>query len=205
MQVAEEQIDPATGKVILRLVPQKRLMTVLDLLCYTSGIVYPPQFRDTEIHNLYRKAVFARDKTLADFVASLGALPLAHQPGEVWEYSWSTDVLARAVEVVSGQSFDQFLQGRIFDPLRMIDTGFHVPETTDPTRLPGSIGNVHGEGFGGRFLEPKATFGLVQNASAHHINHQANSKCWTTQNAAWCQQTPATRCKPVQGFATRHL
>jgi CubicO group peptidase (beta-lactamase class C family) len=129
MQVAEEQIDPATGKVTLQLVPQNRLMTVLDLLRHTSGLVYPPQFRDTEIHKLYRKAVFARDKTLADFVASLGALSLAHQPGEVWEYSWSADVLARVVEVASRQSFDQFLQGRIFGPLQMIDTGFHVPET----------------------------------------------------------------------------
>jgi CubicO group peptidase (beta-lactamase class C family) len=72
--------------------------------------------------------VFTRNTTLAEFVASLGKLPLAHQPGEVWEYSWGVDVLARVVEVASGQPFDQFLHGRIFGPLHMIDTGFYVPK-----------------------------------------------------------------------------
>ena len=47
----------------------------------------------------------------------------------MWEYSWGVDVLARVVEVASGQPFDQFLQGRIFGPLHMIDTGFYVPES----------------------------------------------------------------------------
>jgi hypothetical protein len=73
--------------------------------------------------------VFERDKTLADFVASLAELPLAHQPGEVWEYSWGVDVLARVVEVASGQSFDQFLENRIFAPLHMTETGFYVPQS----------------------------------------------------------------------------
>jgi CubicO group peptidase (beta-lactamase class C family) len=83
---------------------------------------------DSPIHRLYREAVFKRDQTLADFVASLGKLPLAHQPGEVWEYSWGVDVLARMVEVQSGQPFDQFLESHIFQPLHMIDTAFYVPE-----------------------------------------------------------------------------
>jgi CubicO group peptidase (beta-lactamase class C family) len=74
------------------------------------------------------KAAFGADDTLADFVASLAALPLAHQPGEVWEYSWGVDVLARVVEVASGEPFDQFLQSRVFGPLHMVDTGFYVPE-----------------------------------------------------------------------------
>ena len=103
-------------------------MTIRDLLRHTSGLVYPPQFNDTAINRLYNKAVFERDKTLADFVASLADLPLAHQPGEVWEYSWGVDVLARVVEVASGLPFDRFLQDRIFGPLRMVDTGFYVPE-----------------------------------------------------------------------------
>ncbi len=71
---------------------------------------------------------FKRDRTLADFVTDLAAMPLLHQPGEVWEYSWGVDVLARVVEVVSGQPFDQFLEGRLFKPLGMVDTGFFVPE-----------------------------------------------------------------------------
>jgi CubicO group peptidase (beta-lactamase class C family) len=123
MQVATEEADPVTGEVKFALVPPKRLMTVRDLLRHTSGLIYPPQFASTRIHRLYgEKVVFSRNATLADFVASLGKLPLAHQPGEVWEYSLGVDVLARVVEVASGQPFDQFLQGRIFGPLHMMDT-----------------------------------------------------------------------------------
>jgi CubicO group peptidase (beta-lactamase class C family) len=128
MQVGVEKPNPATGKKEITREPPKRLMTIRDLLRHTSGLVYPPQFSNTAINRLYYKAVFERDKTLADFVASLADLPLAHQPGEVWEYSWGVDVLARVVEVASGLPFDQFLQGRIFGPLRMVDTGFYVAQ-----------------------------------------------------------------------------
>ncbi len=128
MQVGVERPNPATGRKEITLEPPKRLMTIRDLLRHTSGLVYPPQFNNTAINRLYNRAVFERDNTLADFVASLAPLPLAHQPGEVWEYSWGVDVLARVVEVASGQSFDAFLQNRIFGPLRMIDTGFYVPQ-----------------------------------------------------------------------------
>jgi CubicO group peptidase (beta-lactamase class C family) len=144
MRVAFQKTDPATGKTEYALDPPKRPMTVRDLLRHTSGLIYPEMdFAYPErgladasadsgiqtIHMLYGwKAVFRRDKTLADFVSSLAGLPLAHQPGEVHEYGWSADVLSRIVEVASGQSFDQFLQSRIFAPLHMVDTGFDVPE-----------------------------------------------------------------------------
>jgi CubicO group peptidase (beta-lactamase class C family) len=128
MKVGIEKTDLATGKTDIALEPQKREMTVRDLLRHTSGLVYRPQFIDSPIRRLYRKAVFARDRTLADFTASLARLPLVHQPGEVWEYSHGVDVLGRIVEVASGQPFDQFLESRIFRPLHMGDTGFYVPE-----------------------------------------------------------------------------
>jgi CubicO group peptidase (beta-lactamase class C family) len=128
MQVATETTNPATGTTGLTYEPQKRPMTVRDLLRHTSRLVYPPQYLDSPIHRLYRNAVFKRDQTLADFVTSLGNLPLAHQPGEVWEYSWGVDVLARIVEVQSGQPFNRFLDDEIFQPLHMVDTGFYVPK-----------------------------------------------------------------------------
>ncbi|MBN8986664.1 MAG: serine hydrolase [Rhizobiales bacterium] len=127
MQVGVERSDPATGKIEIALDLPARPMTVRDLLRHTSGLVYPPQYVDQPINRLYRRANFGRDNTLAEFVASLGSMPLAHQPGEVWEYSWGVDVLARVVEVASGQPFDRFLESRIFEPLRMVDTGFYVP------------------------------------------------------------------------------
>jgi len=144
MRVAFQKTDTATGQTEYGLDPPKRPMTVRDLLRHTSGLIYPEMdFAYPErgladatadsgirtIHMLYGwRAVFRRDKTLADFVSSLAGLPLAHQPGEVHEYGWSVDVLSRVVEVASGQSFDQFLQSRIFAPLHMVDTGFDVPE-----------------------------------------------------------------------------
>jgi CubicO group peptidase (beta-lactamase class C family) len=127
MQVGVEKLDPATGTSSLVLEPQKRPMTVLDLLRHTSGLVYPEE-GNTAVYKVYRSALsFRRDETLAEFVSSLAKLPLAHQPGEVWEYSLGLDVLARVIEVVSGQPFDRFLEDRIFKPLGMIDTGFYVP------------------------------------------------------------------------------
>ncbi|SHH52672.1 serine hydrolase [Bradyrhizobium erythrophlei] len=125
--VGVEDVDPETGKHTLLLEPEKRPMLVIDLLRHTSGLIYPDEGK-TALHMMYGLADFRRNRTLADFVASLASLPLAHQPGEVWEYSWSVDVLARVIEVVSGQPFDQFLDSRIFKPLRMVDTGFYVPD-----------------------------------------------------------------------------
>jgi CubicO group peptidase (beta-lactamase class C family) len=134
MQVVKT--DPATADaILLELEPAKRAMTIRDLLRNTSGLVYAgpdyadPGFGNAAIHALYGvKAPFRRDKPIAPFVASLGALPLLHQPGEVWEYSLGFDVLGRVIEVVSGQPFDQFLQSRLFAPLHMVDSGFSVPE-----------------------------------------------------------------------------
>ena len=133
--------DPATGDPIMvdlarqDFEPAKRAMTIRDLLRNTSGLVYgmgdfaDPGFGNAAVHLLYgARAPFRRDKPIASFVASLGSLPLLHQPGEVWEYSLGYDVLGRVIEVASGQTFDQFLQTRLFAPLRMVDTGFSVPE-----------------------------------------------------------------------------
>lgn len=144
MRVAFQKTDTATGQTEYGLDLPKRPMTVRDLLRHTSGLIYPEldfayperglananaDFGIRAIHMFYGwKAVYRRDKTLADFVSSLAGLPLAHQPGEVHEYGWSVAVLSRVVEVVSGQSFDQFLQSRIFAPLHMVDTGFSVPK-----------------------------------------------------------------------------
>ncbi|UFZ07299.1 beta-lactamase family protein [Bradyrhizobium ontarionense] len=143
MQVGVRRTD-ASGRTEYGLEAPKRAMTVRDLLRHTSGLIYSELdfaypaggLADPDadagirmIHMLYGwKAVYRRDRTLADFVASLASLPLAHQPGEVHEYGWSVDVLGRVIEVASGQPLDQFLRARIFEPLRMVDTGFFVPK-----------------------------------------------------------------------------
>ena len=102
-------------------------ITVQDLLRHTSGLTY--EFRGTTpVHKAYAEARVARLKqTNEDQVEELAGLPLLHQPGTVWEYSRSTDVLGRLVEVISGQTLGAFLSERILAPLGMTDSGFSVP------------------------------------------------------------------------------
>ena len=126
VKVGVEKTDPATNNPTLALEPPIRPMTVQDLLRHTSGLVYGA-FGTTLVHQAYNKAsLFDDSQTLAQFVTKLSTLPLAHQPGTVWEYGMSTDVLARIVEVVSGMPFDQFVEERISKPLGMKDTGFYL-------------------------------------------------------------------------------
>jgi CubicO group peptidase (beta-lactamase class C family) len=104
--------------------PAQRPMTVQDLLRHTSGLSYQFFIEDPSIKKAYEEAkVFSFDQSLAEMVTKLGKLPLAHQPGSTWEYSMSTDVLSRIVEVASGMPFDQFVQEKITNPLKLAATG----------------------------------------------------------------------------------
>jgi CubicO group peptidase (beta-lactamase class C family) len=126
VKVGVEKMDPSGGKATLSLEDPKRAMTVQDLLRHTSGLVYGA-FGNTLVHQAYNQAnLFDAHQTLAEFVTKVSKLPLAHQPGSVWEYSMSTDVLGRIVEVVSGMAFDRFVAGRITGPLGMHDTAFYL-------------------------------------------------------------------------------
>ena len=110
-------------------VPPKRAMTVRDLLRHTSGLSYGFFDRDHPVDQIYMKrGVMIWDRTLAETVEKLGEIPLKYQPGSQFEYSASSDVLGRLIEVVSGQRFDRYLQQHLFDPLEMTDTHFLVPE-----------------------------------------------------------------------------
>jgi CubicO group peptidase (beta-lactamase class C family) len=132
VKVGVEKTDPATGKPALTLEDVQHPVTVQDLLRHTSGLVYGP-FGNTLVHQAYRHAnLFDSNQTLADFVTKLTKLPLAHQPGTVWEYGMSTDVLGRLVEVVSGMPFDRFVEERITRPLGMHDTAFYLPPAQAP-------------------------------------------------------------------------
>lgn len=109
--------------------------TVRDLLLHTSGIGGTHVAPDAPLAEQYRAGRFDdRNQTLEQLVDKLAEIPLLFQPGQDWRYGISTDVLARVVEVASGQSFDRFLQDNIFDPLAMHDTGFYV-EPANARRL----------------------------------------------------------------------
>jgi CubicO group peptidase (beta-lactamase class C family) len=108
-------------------VPVERDLTIQDLLRHTSGLTY--EFRGSgPVHKMYMGAkVYSRAQNSADQVATLGRLPLLHQPGTRWEYGRSTDVVGRLVEVLSGQPLSAFFEQHILAPLGMTDTAFHVP------------------------------------------------------------------------------
>src|SRR5205085_881632 len=102
----------------------QRVMTVQDLLRHTSGLTYA-QFGDTPVQMIWRDVrLMDEGQTNAELVGKLAGLPLMFEPGTTWEYSMSTDVLGRVVEVVSGRSLAQFFGDRICGPLGMSDTGF---------------------------------------------------------------------------------
>ena len=135
LQVSVEQLDPATGKKETVMQPQTRPMTVQDLLRHTAGLVYPPPIGNGPVSDAYRDAnVFDRNTTLAEMVTKISKLPLAHQPGEVWEYGAAVDVLGRIIEVVSGMDLDRFVEERVTKPLGMSSTGFYLREA-DRDRL----------------------------------------------------------------------
>ena len=111
----------------LDLVDQKQPITIHDLLRHTSGLTYGFTGNSLVQRRYVQELFQRRNTTSAEFCADLAALPLMWQPGERFEYSHSTDVIGRVVEIVSGQSLEDFLQAKIFGPLGMVDTGFHVP------------------------------------------------------------------------------
>jgi CubicO group peptidase (beta-lactamase class C family) len=109
-------------------VEAKLEMTIRDLMRHTSGLTYGMP-NGTTVDKLYiAKGIDGPELSLAEMVAALGKLPLQDQPGTRFNYSISTDVLARLIEVLSEKPIDQFLRDRICRPLDMRDTGFMVPE-----------------------------------------------------------------------------
>jgi CubicO group peptidase (beta-lactamase class C family) len=135
VQVGVEKKDPATGKAELVLEKANREMTVQDLLRHTSGITYGV-FGKSMVKDLYKKAnLFDPKLTLAEVVAKMSKLPLQFHPGTTWDYSMSTDILARIVEVTSGVDFDTFIADRITKPLSLKDTAFWAEGADRQSRL----------------------------------------------------------------------
>ncbi len=104
-------------------------ITIRDLLAHTSGLAYAFTSTGPLSKALTEKGLLGSgsDLTSDEWMKRLGALPLAYQPGTRWHYSLSTDVLGVIVERASGIPFAEYLKTRLFAPLGMVDTGFHVP------------------------------------------------------------------------------
>ena len=131
VKVGVEKTD-AQGNKSLDLVAPRRAMTVHDLLRHTSGLTYG-FFGDGLVKKAYQDANISAggNQTIAQFADRIAQMPLAYQPGSTWDYSNSTDVLGRVIEVASGQPLFAHLKTRLLDPLGMTDTSFYV---SDPVR-----------------------------------------------------------------------
>jgi CubicO group peptidase (beta-lactamase class C family) len=110
-----------------------RPMTIQDLLRHTAGLSYGGYAESqSPVDKLYDEAdLFDSKITNAELTVRIASLPLMFHPGEKWHYSFATDVIGYLVEVLSGKSLADFMQEKIFDPLGMVDTAFHI----DPSKL----------------------------------------------------------------------
>jgi len=126
------------------LVDVTHAITIRELMSHTAGLTYGI-FGNSAIDQQYRAAMFGEDyqfdfsnttinadaskiKTLDDLVNAIGPIPLQYQPGTQWVYSLSVDVLGAVIEKISGQTLDIFMRERLFEPLKMNDTFFEVPQ-----------------------------------------------------------------------------
>jgi CubicO group peptidase (beta-lactamase class C family) len=120
------------GTPTLELVPPNRPMTIKDLMTHTSGVTYG-FYGDSLVRKAYRAAdIYQGDFDLAEFAERIAKLPLHNQPGSLWQYGHSTDILARVMEVASGKSLFQLEKEKLLDPLGMKDTSFFL---TDPEKI----------------------------------------------------------------------
>jgi CubicO group peptidase (beta-lactamase class C family) len=145
----------ADGKPSLELVDAKKPITIQDLLRHTSGITYG-FFGDLMVKKAYVDAnIFEGEYDNAEFAERIAKLPLAFQPGTTWDYSHSTDILGRLVEVVSGKPLYQFEKENILDPLGMADTSFYVADSTKHARIAEPFKNDRKIGAGVEFNDPR--------------------------------------------------
>ena len=126
LQVASESLD-TNGVLQTVLQPCRRAITIQDLLRHTAGLTYGIFGTPSAVKVAYQASGIERSTVSnAELIAGLGRLPLAYQPGTVWEYSRATDVLGGLLETLFGATLDEVLQREIFTPLQMADTGFWV-------------------------------------------------------------------------------
>lgn len=151
-------------------VPAERAITLRDLLTFRLGIgavmVFPPKYpiqRAMDEAGAAPSADLFADGGNDEYMKRIGSLPLVHQPGERWMYNTGSDILGVLIARASGASLGEFLRQRIFDPLGMADTGFHVPAekigrlaTAYQTDFSTGKVKLFDEARGGRFASPPA-------------------------------------------------
>jgi len=131
MKVGVERKDES-GKTVLDRVPPRRPVTVRDLLLHTSGITYG-FYGEGLVKSAY-EGIYLGDFDNAGFAERIAKVPLAEQPGTLWDYGHSIDILGRVIEVASGQSLYQFEKANLLDPLGMTTTKFFLTDPAERAR-----------------------------------------------------------------------
>ena len=135
VSVASTGVD---GKTTYTNVPAAKPITVQDLLRHSAGLAYAEITKNEPVKAAYVEAKFSqpgvheydsRDMTPAEQVARMAKIPLIHQPATMWEYSMAVDILGRVIEAATGKRLAVFLDERLFEPLKMVDSGFWVPSS----------------------------------------------------------------------------
>jgi CubicO group peptidase (beta-lactamase class C family) len=130
-----QEVKMMNGTSSVELVPPIRPITILDLMRHTSGISYS-YIGANWVEKVYEDAhLFAGQFDNREFAERIAKLPLSRQPGTLWRYGHSTDVLGRVIEVVSGQTLYEFMKQRIFDPLGMASTKFVLTSPAEQARM----------------------------------------------------------------------
>jgi CubicO group peptidase (beta-lactamase class C family) len=131
----------ADGKTIYTNVPAAKPIIVQDLLRHSAGLAYAELTKNEPVKAAYVEAKFSqpgvheydsRGMTPAEQVERIAKAPLVQQPGTVWEYSMAVDILGRVVEAASGKRLGAFLDERLFQPLKMVDSSFWLPASKTP-------------------------------------------------------------------------
>ena len=134
--------------------PVKRPMTMRQLMSHSAGFGYG-LFEEHPVDKLYRDKGVLTANGLADMIKRTADIPLMYQPGTQWSYSSAVDIQGYIIEKLSGQKFGEFLQQRIFQPLKMTDTAFYVPRDKASRLAAIYIPNMMG-----KIDEAKALFGI---------------------------------------------
>jgi CubicO group peptidase (beta-lactamase class C family) len=128
-----QQVGEVADDGSVTLVKPQRPINMRDVLMHTTGLP-GGLFPDNPIDAAFAedRAALGSGQTLESVTALLGRHPLKFHPGTHWNYGISTDIVGRLVEILSGQRFDEYLRGELFEPLGMVDTDFSVPEDKQP-------------------------------------------------------------------------
>lgn len=127
-ELAAPQVVRTPKSALDDVVPAARPITVEDLLTFRAGWGFPSDFALPAVLELFeRLPVFGPAETPDEWTATLAGVPMLRQPGEAWLYNTCSDIQGVLIARVTGRPLPEFFAERIFEPLGMTDTGFHVP------------------------------------------------------------------------------